>query len=72
MLPLRMLRNSQPVLVAPNAAGCDPAVQVFGEAMMAGDVVALAALLMQPEPPALFVFEIVTPAGHQLIETYPT
>src|SRR5260370_32936429 len=57
--PLAHTAKQRPVLVAPDAGRGDPGVQELLETRMAGYLVALAALLVQPKPPALTMLEVV-------------
>src|ERR1700677_668809 len=46
-------------LVGFDAGGADPVIKIFTQSVMARYLVALAAFLVQPQPPTLFVFEII-------------
>jgi hypothetical protein len=59
-VPLADAAEQPALLISADIGGFDPAVQIFAKAMMARHLVALTAILVQPQPPALFVFKIIT------------
>jgi hypothetical protein len=57
--PLLKGPEYRPLLIAADAGGGDPGIKVFVEALMAGHLMPFAAFLMEPEPGAATLLEIV-------------
>jgi hypothetical protein len=59
LFPFRIARKRDPFLFGGNAGRIDPGIQVGRKIMMARHFVTLAAFLMEPQPRALAVLEVV-------------